>query len=353
MKIFLLILLLITIVIVIFAKYKMHQLKNLQKMSTSDMLSYVTKKSNTFVSIAVIENGKTEFYTYGQNNTRIDRNDLQYEIGSISKTMVALLIAKAIKEKKINLSDSIAAYLDLPKDCYYPTIKRLLTHTSGYKSFYFESQMIANNLKGRNDFYGVSKEQLLKKVSQVKLQDSDYAFVYSNFGFSVLGLVLESVYHKEYTELLNDFLHSELGMINSNVASCKGNLKGYWDWAKDDGYIPAGAVISDIIDMSKYLNYYLTSKSTYARMPFELLKTINYSNILYTNIDIHLDKIGMSWIYDSKNKLYWHNGGTSKYNSYIAINEDFSKGIVVLCNYGPMEKIPVTVIGARMMLNSF
>lgn len=136
------------------------------------------------------------------------------------------------------------------------------------------------------------------------------------------------------------------------IATCTGNLSGYWDWAENDGYIPAGAVISDIKDMSKYLDSYLSSENSYARKALKPIKKVDANNLFYLKRGIQIDEIGMTWIYDSEHHLYWHNGGTGNYNSYIAMNDDFTRGVVILCNYGPDKKIPATVIGAKMMNES-
>ena len=45
---------------------------------------------------------------------------------------------------------SINKYLDLEKDKYYPTIERLLTHTSGYKEFYPSVKTTINQINGEN-----------------------------------------------------------------------------------------------------------------------------------------------------------------------------------------------------------
>lgn len=328
-------------------------LKKIRNMAVDDMLSYVTEEKGTFVSMAVIDHGETTFHTYANGGQEITALDYKYEIGSITKTMTALLIAKAVAEGRLALCASISDYLDLPKGKYYPTLRRLLTHTSGYKRLYLESEIIGNALRGRNSFYGISKEAVLRKISRISLEDKDYPFVYSNFGASVLGLVLEAIYQKDYTELLTAYLQNELAMKNTSVAACTGNLTNYWCWAPDDAYIPAGAVISDITDMAKYLRFCMSASQSvspsYASMPFASIKKISFHNSLYESLGIYLDEIGMFWIYDRKNHTFWHNGGTSYFNSHIAMSEDRTKGVVILSNYGPNKKFPVTVIGAKMM----
>ena len=84
-----------------------------------------------------------------------------------------------------------------------------MTHTSGYKGYYLESPMVSNFFNGRNDFYGVTKEMVSDKAGNLNMNKASYDFVYSNYGYAVLGLVLESVYETEYTSLLNDFAQNE------------------------------------------------------------------------------------------------------------------------------------------------
>lgn len=328
---------------------KIVQLNKLEKMSATDMIKYTTENDNqTKISIAIIKNGNVEYKVYGKNMKR-ENKIYDYEIGSISKTYVALLLSKAIDENKININDSIDKYLELDNNKYYPTIERLITHTSGYKSYYFESQMIVNKFSQDNDFYGISKTDILNKVKNINLEDKDYEFEYSNFGISVLGLVLEEVYNKDFTTLMNDFIINDLKLKNTKVAIGKGNLEKYWNWKNEDGYIPAGAIISNIEDMAKYLQIYLNNENQYSISTYNSRKEINVSNYMYNKLDINTDKIAMVWMIDSKNNFVWHNGATSNFNSYIAFNKEKNIGIVILSNLSPNKKIPTTVIGSKMM----
>lgn len=295
-----------------------------------------------------MKDGKITYEVYDNDGEQNDTN-YEYEIGSISKTFVSLMLSKAISENKINLEDSICTYLDLDEDKYYPTIERLITHTSGYKAYYFDQQMIINKFSERNDFYNIDKEKILDKVKKIDLEDKDYKFEYSNFGIAVIGLVLEKVYDKDFVSLMNEFIRNELGLENTKVASCNGNLSGYWNWKQNDGYIPAGAIISNIEDMANYLALYLNSNEDYVNNTTQELKEINANNDMYEKLNIRMDKIGMAWMIDTENDMIWHNGGTSKFNSYLAFNKEKNIGVVILGNIGSNKKIPMTVIGTRLM----
>jgi CubicO group peptidase (beta-lactamase class C family) len=328
--------------------YQQNNLTKLADMSAQDMINYCCT-GDTKISVAIIENGVVTTHTYGANGEESSTYD--YEIGSISKTYVALLCAKAIDEGKLNLTDSISKYLNLGEDKYYPTIERLLTHTSGYEPYYFESSMISNKFAHiSNDFYGISKDQILKRVKSVALEDKDYPFNYSNFGISVVGLVLEKIYGDDFTNILNDYITNDLNLSYTSAAKQSGNLGGYWAWKSSDGYIPAGSIISNINDMASYLNMYLTDSMPYASATYERVKTLNATAGLNEKFNIRIDGIGLTWILDEVNNIVWHNGATTNYNSYMGFTKDKSKGVVILSNLNSNDKISMTVIGAKLLI---
>ena len=82
---------------------------------------------------------------------------------------------------KVDLESKIDNYLSLPEGNEYPTIKKLLTHTSGYNGYYFESPMIINFLVGRNDFYGITKEMVLDKASELSMDKEKLKWAGSHF----------------------------------------------------------------------------------------------------------------------------------------------------------------------------
>ena len=325
-------------------------LAKLDNMSAKEMIDFCLDKDSK-ISIAVIENGTVSYHTFGYRGEESELYD--FEIGSISKTFVGLLCSKAIDENKLNITDSISKYIDLDNSKYYPTVGRLLTHTSGYEAYYFESRMIGNKLaRTTNDFYGISKNQILNKVKSISLEDKDYPFEYSNFGISVLGLVLENIYNDSFTNLMNNYILNELKLPNTKVAKQSGNLYGYWKWKDNDGYIPAGSIISNIEDMASYLNILLSDELEYSSNTYAKIKNISANNATYEKMNIHLDSVGMTWILDDKNDVVWHNGATTNFNSYIGFRKDKKKGVVILSNLNPNDKISMTVIGAKILTNT-
>lgn len=328
------------------------QMKKVPSLSFKDALEYTTKgNKEALISVGILKDGKAEYRVYGENGKEVEDRLCTYEIGSITKTITALMVKRAEKEGKLELDATIDKYLSLPEGKKYPKIIDLLTHTSGYKPYYFESPMIENFFKGRNDFYGINGEMIVDRVGKVILDKESYSFNYSNFGFAVLGLVLESVYGESWKTLAEDFLLNELGMENTHVSVGKGELGHNWQWREDDAYLSAGAVTSNIRDMLKYAGYYLEEDELFKECQ-ESVKTINASSSAYRTMGINMDQIGLSWIIDKENGIIWHNGGTGHYNSYIGFSKENNTAVVILSNLAPDYRIPATVLGVKLLLET-
>lgn len=326
------------------------QMKKVPSLSFKDALEYTTKDNKeALITVGVIKDGVAEFKVYGENGKEVENNEYTYEIGSITKTITALMLKKGEMEGKLNLEDSIDMYLSLPEGDNYPKIIDLLTHTSGYKPYYFETPMIKNFFKGRNDFYGINGEMVKERIGKINLDKESYGFSYSNFGFAVLGLVLESVYGESWKTLAEDFLLNELGLENTHVSVGKGELGHNWQWREDDAYLSAGAVTSNISDMLKYAGYYLEEDELFGECQ-ESVKTINASSSAYRTMGINMDQIGLSWIIDKENGIIWHNGGTGHYNSYIGFSKENNTAVVILSNLAPNYRIPATVLGLKLLM---
>lgn len=332
------------------AIYSRHQMNRIPDLTFEEALRYTTKDNpDAVITVGIIENGQISYTVYGEDGKELPAELHTYEIGSLTKTFTAALISRALAEGKIDLDSTIDCCLPLPGGNKYPTIQELLTHTSGYNSHYFESPMIFNFLSGRNDFYGISKEMVLEKAGNMSKDEESYPFVYSNYGYAVLGLVLEEIYGTDYTTLVNDFAQNELGLTCTKISDKDGDLGNYWDWMDTDAYLPAGAITSNISDMLLYAQLQLEGHPYFAAC-HNLIKTIDASTKEYAAMGIQMDGIGMSWIMDSENGILWHNGGTGNYNSYLGFCPETGTAVVVLSNLAPGYRIPATILGVKRLL---
>ncbi len=331
----------------IYGSYKINQLST---MTFEEMLDYTTKDNkDAAITVGIIENGKMTYDVYGENGSKLSPEEHIYEIGSITKTFTTSLLCKAMSEGRISLDNSIDEYINLPKKDYYPTIGRLVTHTSGYKGHYFEKPMISNFFHSENDFNGISEEMLIERLGKTKLKDLDYSYKYSNFGISALGAVLEQIYNKDYTPLINDYISEDLGLKNTKVSDRTGDLGNYWKWSESDAYMPAGALLSNITDMMQYVSIHISEKPEYLAIAHEVIAQVNAASGTYEKMGIYMDDFGAGWMIDNRNNIIWHNGATGNYNSYIGFDKENEIGVVILSNLPPNYRIPATVMGIEIL----
>lgn len=328
--------------------YGTYQIKKIPELSFQDALQYTTKDNkDAVITVGIIKDGQVSYTLYGENGKELPLELHTYEIGSLTKTFTASMISKAIQDKKIDINDTLDKYLVLSEGNNYPTIEELLTHTSGYKSHYFERVMITNFFKGRNDFYGIPKNRILDKISEINIK-KEYSFNYSNYGYAVLGLILEEIYQKDFKSLMNEYIQNELQLKNTKISEKDGDMGSYWDWREDDAYLSAGAITSDIADMLSYAQMQLDNEM-YMEQCHKSIKVINASTKSYKIMDINMDEIGMAWIIDKENDIVWHNGGTDNYNSYLGFNYKAGTAVVILSNLSPNYRIPATVLGVKLL----
>ena len=330
------------------------QTSKIRELTFEDMLLYTTKNNeNAVITAGIIKDGVSNYSVYGKNGVLLPGEKHIYEIGSITKTITASLLFKAIEEGKINMEDCIDKYLDLPKKDYYPTIKQILTHTSGYKDFYFESQMVSNFFKNffnrRNDYYGITKEQLINRIGKINIKNRVYGFKYSNFGISVIGVILSNIYREDYAKIIKKYLKEELGLNNTTISNGLGDLQNYWKWLENDAYLPAGGLTSDIEDMLKYAQLQLNITPEYLSVMHNKITDINATSGRNANMNIRMDSMGATWIIDTNNNIIWHNGGTGNYNSYIGFDMEKQVAVIVLSNLPPNYRIPATVMGVKLL----
>lgn len=330
--------------------YGSYKLEQLAKMSAAQMIAYTTEdKKEAIITVGIIKDGEMTYTVYGENGKVIAPKEYTYEIGSITKTFTTSLLCKALSENRIRLDDPIDKYLSLPSKKYYPTIKRLVTHTSGYKKYYFERPMVSNFINRRNDFYGINEDLLVRRIGMVDLEDRDSQFKYSNFGFAVLGVVLESVYSEEYRLLMDNYIKNDLGLTNTRLSDGSGVLVNDWDWAASDAYLPAGALLSNVTDMMTYAKMQMRNTPAYLSIAHKSLATINASSSSNQKMGIFMDEAGVGWMKDQKNNIIWHNGATGNYNCYLGFDQERQIAVVVLSNLPPKYKIPATVIGIEIL----
>ena len=162
--------------------------------------------NNSQLSIAIIKNGKTNYYGLLKVNDTIKSVENQnkiFEIGSITKVFTSTILASLVVDKKLNLTDNINVFYPFPfKNNVELSFVNLANHTSGLPR-------LPNNLdlsNGTNPYknYGEKAiETYLKDLVKLENEPSK-TFSYSNLGAGLLGYTLGLSQKSSFQNLLND-----------------------------------------------------------------------------------------------------------------------------------------------------
>ena len=120
------------------------------------------------LSLAVVQNGEVvRAKGYGLANVELSapaEADTGYQIGSITKQFTATCIMMLVQDGKLSLDDSISKCLaDTPDTWNSVTVRHLLNHTSGIKSY---TNLPANMKLSRLDR---AKAEIIKSVAELQI----------------------------------------------------------------------------------------------------------------------------------------------------------------------------------------
>lgn len=136
----------------------------------------------------------------------------RFRIGSMNKMFTATATLQLVQAGKLGLNDSLGRYLtDYPnKDLAAKvTIYHLLTHTGGTGDIFGpEFQAHRLELRTLDDYVKLYGSRPLRFEPGSKWE-------YSNYGFILLGLVVETVSGQNYYDYVRDHVYKPAGMTSS------------------------------------------------------------------------------------------------------------------------------------------
>lgn len=243
------------------------------------------EKSGKFMgSVALSENGKIIYtksigYSDIETNTKPNENT-KYRIGSISKSFTGVLVLKAVEEKKLTLETKINKYFPDLKNASKITISNLLNHRSGIHNFTNDNDYLTWNTQKK------SESEMLKIIGKGGSDfEPDSMAEYSNSNYVLLSYILQKIYKKTYTQILNEKIIKPIGLKNTffgdkiNTQNNEANSYKFTSkWEKEaetDMSIPigAGAIVSTPNDLTEFA-FALFNGKLLSSKSLELMKTI-------------------------------------------------------------------------------
>jgi CubicO group peptidase (beta-lactamase class C family) len=188
--------------------------------------------------------------------------DLQYRIGSITKTMTAVLVMQLRDERQLSLTDPLSTYLPEVKQHGDLTLRALLSHGSGLPA------EPSGEWWERTE--GSSFDDLVTRLDAAAAAlDPGASFHYSNLGYALLGEVVARVSGRPWWECLSDRVLQPLGMLRTTYDAFDPHAQGYSvapyspllseEPATDTrAMAPAGQVWSTVMDLASFADFLVT-----------------------------------------------------------------------------------------------
>lgn len=304
------------------------------------------EKSGSSIVAALVDEKEIKFINFGTVGKEVsakaaDENTI-YEIGSITKLFLGVLLADAVKRGEVRLDDPISKYL--PATVKTPqlngreiTLLDLATHSSSLPR-------LPDNLQPKNGldpYADYSAQNLYDFLSNYKLpREIGSQYEYSNLASGLLGHILSLKTKMSLEELMTQRIFKPLGMNDTSFFLPESKKSKHaqglnqtdeptprWTF---DALAGAGAIRSTSADMAKFIEAAVGINQTPMLDSFvEARKALRQGQ----NARV---KIGLFWnnvdLYGTE--VFWHGGGTYGFSSYLAIDPKQKKGAFLVNNSG-------------------
>jgi len=318
----------------------------------------VNNQINVGIVVGYINGEETDLYSFGkteiENGVAVNETSV-FEIGSISKTFTATLLALKVNSGEMSLDDPISKYL--PKTVKVPTrngqeitLKHLATHTSALPR-------MPNNFEPKNPknpFADYTIEQLYSFISGYKLtRDIGTVNEYSNLGMGLLGHILELQSGKSYEELIIEHIANPLQMNDTRLVlteTMKDRLaKGHDGLSETDNWdiitlAGAGGIRSTVSDMLKYMQANINADT----IDSKLHNAMSLAHKSAFTDEQNRTHMALAWHIEN-GKFLMHNGATGGYCSMSGLDKASKRGVVVLTN----NNKNVDAIAIKLMVPSY
>jgi len=314
------------------------------------------------LTLAIADRGavlRVAAYGFSDRERRLEVNrDQLFEIGSITKSFVALAILQLVDEGRLDLHRPVAALMPWlkVKSRFAPmTIHHLLTHTSG-----------------------------LPPALSFRLSDPDaklhvrYApgehFVYCNLAFEALGFLIAQVERRPFAAVIRDRILQPLGMTSTEpIISGETRLRetrSYNAWLDDRPFVAGGAlkpapplimdsaagcIASTAADMGRYVRMLaaggaseqgrIISERSFAAMTSAHTKAEEFGGDASYGYGLIVDRI------DGRRRIR-HTGGMVSFASALQVDLDRGVGAFASINAmqgfrpNPVAEYAIAAVGA-------
>jgi D-alanyl-D-alanine-carboxypeptidase/D-alanyl-D-alanine-endopeptidase len=317
----------------------------------------VADNPGTGIVVGIIDRGRTMVLKAGVSGTArpLDEHSL-FEVGSVTKTFTATVLADMALRHEVDLSDPVQR--DLPSGTRVPerdgktiTLLSLATQHSGLPRMpgNFEPE------HAEDPYVDYTYDRLAAFLNSYTLpRDPGERFEYSNLGVGLLGDALADEAHTTYASLVATRVFAPLGMTETSALSVDalpatlrdrittghddaGKVTAPWNF---DALAGAGAIRSSVSDMLRFVRCNLGQGPLAPTCLFAQASRDSFPG----------SRIGLIWMIGDIIPIVHHGGDTAGFHAAVALTPDRERGVVVLANGGgPVDALAQALIDSAIV----
>jgi CubicO group peptidase (beta-lactamase class C family) len=347
----------------------MAQINQISKKQIADINQFVEDLSNNdkFSGTVLIAKGNKILYQKAVGLADKEHNsknniDTKFNLASMNKMFTGIAIAQLVEKNKLNYSDKVVKYLsNLPEKTFGKiTIEQLLTHTAGTGDFFRMPTFM-----DMKDTAKTIASYVNLGINEPLLFEPGAKFQYSNYGYILLGAVIEKISKTSYFDYVKKNIFAIANMKNTDSYETDKTNKnmaiGYDMPPSMPNQAPtpmgekilrepttqfievkgtsAGGGYSTAIDLQQFSSALLTSKLLSAKS----VATITTGKIAMPKPPTPPNVkpmpeikygFGFGEFYKNNIRIIGHNGGAPGVDVQLDIYPDVGYTVIVLSNYG-------------------
>jgi CubicO group peptidase (beta-lactamase class C family) len=224
----------------------------------STVMDFMAARAITCGSLAIARDGRlllARGYTWGARAVPDTRPTSLFRTASVTKPITAAAVLRLIQDGRLRPADRVASILGLGVSAdprlADVTVLRLLQHLGGWDRQgagdpMFDDALIAKGLGRR---LPIGQEDIVRHVTAQTLDHAPgTAYAYSNYGYLLLGKVIEKVTGKTYATYVRDAVLTPLQItrmrLGRTLLPAAGEVPYYSQYKGTTVMDPSGALVA-------------------------------------------------------------------------------------------------------------
>lgn len=352
----------------VYSQTRAKELARLEFVIDSVAKAYTSLSNTHAITLGIIEGAITQAYSFGSIDPFDDRlatAQTVFEIGPISQTITATLLADFDRKGLVDLDGSILDYLPdtLRQNRAFEgiTLKQLANHTSGLprlpNNFPLADTLNANNpdpefplipeqVYGAADLY-----QYLENFPGSGYAPGDH-YSPSDLGYALLGVILTEVSGKTYEELLVELFCQPLGLENTGSIPYADQDYAMSHLRSGEMVLPgtynalAGSlgIKSSLRDLLLYVRAHFVLPESDVEHALSITRQFTYYIPPETDLGL-----GWSMHLQQEHLVYSYHGDANGSSTYLAFAPDGRKAVILLSNAAePVKEMGDAILEALL-----